>query len=162
MSLAVSAVIRPSRLLRSALVVYAAANFGAGLALASNPHASFLLSDWLAGCCLLAAAGALCSRAGAGNTRRVDISGLLEIRVTVQQNVEMRTNSAHGALMHLMQGSTVWPSVMLLLLRADDGSVTVLTVMPDSVAPDQFRALAVAIRAIAGRNNSLFGADKIL
>jgi toxin CptA len=160
MSLAVSAVVHPSRLLRAALVLYAVANVGAGLALASGAAGNFLLPHWVAACCMLAAALSLRAFAQVKNTRRIDISGVGQIRLTVQLNV--RPTSGSGAPVRLIAGSTVWPHVMVLLLRAEDGAVTVLTVLPDSVAPHQFRALAVAIRAIAGRNNSFFGANKIL
>ncbi|HEX9174255.1 MAG TPA: protein YgfX [Telluria sp.] len=160
MSLAVSAVVNPSRLLRLALLLYACACLGAALALASGRAGNVVLPHWVALCCLLAAGAALRAFSQAKNTRRIDISGPGQIRVTVQQNVG--STSADGVPVQLIPGSTVWPSAMVLLLRAEDGAVTALTVLPDSVAPHQFRALAVAIRAIAGRNNSFFGANKIL
>jgi len=38
---------------------------------------------------------------------------------------------------------------MLLRLRAADGNTGALVVLPDSLSPDQYRALAVAVRALA-------------
>jgi len=39
---------------------------------------------------------------------------------------------------------------MLLRLRFEDGAVRPLLLLPDSVGPGQYRALAVAVRAVAG------------
>ncbi len=63
-------------------------------------------------------------------------------------------DAASRQLVLLLPGSTVWPNLLLLLLRdAENAAVTVLPILPDSVAPEQFRKIAVAIRAIAGRDN---------
>ena len=153
MSIAVSAVIVPSRLLRFALGGFAAANLGAAVALGSGMAGPFRLP--LAGACAcLLAGGALAASLALGrNVRRIDISGLGQLRVTVQQGVgsnETRTDTAE-----LLRGSTVWPGLMVLRLRRKDGVVSALALLPDSVEPGQFRRLSVAIRYIATRKKQI-------
>ncbi|MDP3672713.1 MAG: hypothetical protein Q8R69_23880 [Telluria sp.] len=160
MSIAVSAVLRPSRFLRALVLLYAAANLGAGLALASGRLGDFPAPWLLAGCCLLAAMVLPGAPGCAETTRRIDISGLGQIRVTVQQNVS--ADSVPGVLVDLIPGSTIWSCAMVLRLRDEAGSVRALMLFPDSVAQGRFRTLAVALRAIAGRDNTFFGTNKIL
>lgn len=68
----------------------------------------------------------------------IDISGVGRIRLTVYQQQ-----------VRLLPGSTFWPWLMLLRLQAERSCW--LLVLPDSVAPDGFRRLALALRAIAAR-----------
>ena len=160
MPIAVSAVITPSRLLRAALFLYAALQLVAGLAAAwALPAAA---GAPVGACCAVAAGAALRAWAGActRTMRRIDISGVGELRLTVQ--LDLCAAPARGVPVRLAPGSTLWPQLLLLRLRAEDGALTVLAVLPDSVGPGQFRALAVALRAIAGRDNSFFGKNKIL
>lgn len=143
MSIAVSAVIVPSRLLRCAQALFGAANLGAAATLGRTAPA-------LAAACLLAAAALLLAlRAGAPKVRRIDISGLGQLRLTVQQGIG--AGAARVELAELLRGSTVWPGLMLLRLRRADGRVGALALLPDSVESGQFRCLSVAIRNIAAR-----------
>ena len=150
MSIALSAVIKPSRLLRAALAAYGATCAGAAVALAqpARVHAPALLALACAACALLAWLVA----ANRGNARQIDISGLGEIRLSVQQSLGAAT--AMSEALRLLPGSTVWPSLLILLLRdATGGAVAVVTILPDSVATGQFRKIAVSIRSIARRDN---------
>jgi toxin CptA len=144
MSIAVSAVIIPSRLLRRALWCHGAANLAVAVALGAGlarPFAQPLLG---AAGCALAAVLILWSLAPARKVRRIDISGLGQLRLTVQQDIGVRT-----ALLRLAPGSTLWPGLMLLQLRGEDGAIWRLALLADSVEAGQFRRLSVAIRAIA-------------
>jgi toxin CptA len=158
MSIAVSAVTHPSRLLRASLAACAAAHLGASLALAAGalgqPAGRGLLALACAWCALLLARQALQGQ----KVRRIDISGLGEIRLTVQQEA-----SGVGPLA-LCPGSTLWPQLLLLRLRRQGGGgkARVLLLLPDSVAPGAFRALAVALRHVAERDNKFFRNNKIL
>ena len=159
MSIAVSAVIKPSRLLRVALAAYAAAGAGAAMALAFGLGGHFHVPLVLAGACAAVALVAGRAAVAAATTRGIDISGLGEIRLTVQHSI----GSQQGALVRLLPGSTVWPQLLLLLLKdADSGAVSALAILPDSVAPGQFRKIAVSINAIARRDNKFFRKNKIL
>jgi toxin CptA len=149
MSIAVSAVIVPSRLLRRALLCYGLANLGAGVALGAGLVRPFWLPWAAAGCCLLAGVAVLRSPAPGPNVRRIDISGVGQLRLTVQQGIG--TNDARAGLVQLLPGSTVWPGLMLLRLRDEDGVACALMLLPDSVEAGQFRRLSVAIRDVASR-----------
>ncbi|WP_338764385.1 hypothetical protein [Massilia sp. METH4] len=139
MSIAISAVIRPSPALRIAqaalcLVVFACAAWhGPGVAGA-------LL--FLAGL-----AGALPLR-GPVKFARLDISAVGLIRLTVyHQRRAPCVEAGQGA--RLLPGSTLWPGLLMLRLKDDAGRMHWLAVLPDSTAPDVRRRLALAARAIA-------------
>ena len=149
MSIAVSAVIVPSRLLRFTLAGFVAANLGAAVMLGSGVGGPFRLPLVGACACLLAAAVLGAALARRRKVRQIDISGLGQLRLTVQQGSgleELRTDLAE-----LQRGSTVWPGLMVLRLRREDGVVGALALLPDSMEPGQFRRLSVAIRYIAAR-----------
>lgn len=150
MSIAVSAVIVPSRMLRRAQLGVGAANLGAGLALASGLAQPFWQPWAGAVACLLAGAAILPWRAHWPTVRRIDISGLGQLRLTVQ--LDIGSNDARVALVQLLPGSTVWPGLLLLRLRGEDGVPRALALLPDSVESGQFRRLSVAIRDVASRN----------
>ncbi len=151
MSIALSAVIRPSLRLRVLVAAYALCNLAAAAALGGAGALA----------CLLAAAMAARACVQGEMTRRIDISGVGEIRLTVQQS--MGSAGLRRCQARLLPGSTLWPQGMFLQLQdIDDGKLTVLTIWPDSVAPDQFREIAVALRAIAGRDNKFVETNKIL
>lgn len=137
MSIAVCAVIRPSRLLRRIVSAYAAACAGAAAALACHAQ--------LVGAALCALAACAAWRAAPPTTRRIDISGPGAIRLLVQHSVG-------GPVLELLPMCTVWPWLIVLLLREAGQGVTAVLILPDSVPPEQFRNLAVAIRTIAGRD----------
>ena len=58
-------------------------------------------------------------------------------------------HAAPGSPMTLLPGATVWPCCILLRLRAEDGAIWPLVLLPDAVAAGQYRAVAVAVRALA-------------
>ena len=164
MSIAVSAVIEPSRLLRVALAAYAVLGIGAAIVLFSGHGDRFHHARALGCACLVGAAGAWRAR-GAATARHIDISGLGEIGLTVQHGIGSGSGNRVSAprLVRLMPGSTVWPQLLLLGLRdADSAATTVLIILPDCVPPGQFRKLAVAINTIARRDNKFFNKNKIL
>lgn len=174
MSLAVSAVIAPSRRLRCLLAAFCASLCAASCAVGLVAPERFAAGGAVACALLLAAfasgraalraarpapapsarrASARCpaaflvlSRAifpTIATARRIDISGVGQIRLTVQQDLEDA-----GMPATLLPGAAVWPCCMLLRLRTEDGVVRPLVLLPDSVPPGQYRALAVAVRAL--------------
>jgi toxin CptA len=163
MSIAVSAVVRPSRCLRALVAAYGLTNVAAAVA------AGLLVPDRLA-YAPLSAAFFLCAGGfllhgctTLTKTRRIDISGVGQLRLTVQQDMRTRTaDNDAGVPVVVLPGTTIWPAAMLLRLQSEQGAVTLLAVLRDSVAPGEFRALAVAVAAIGGRNKSLQGKRKIL
>jgi toxin CptA len=167
MSIAVAAVIMPSRLLRTCLAVHCAACAGAGAWLAACPAGMFLFPGALAAGCFACAGAAMQAFRRAGKMRRIDISGLGKLRVTVQRNGGKtdEKSAVPSGLATLQPGSTVWPRLLMLLLRDAEGGLSVVAVLPDSVNAEQFRALAVAIRTMGGQETQpqdFFAAPKIL
>lgn len=159
MSIAVSAVILPSRRVRRACWGFACLNFMAGLHLAAGGAGAFRHAPLLAAVCLLAAAVLLAPGAAGSDMRRIDISGVGQIRLTVQQ--DMGLAGGDGALVDLLPGSTIWPGMLVLRLGAE-GAAEVLLVLPDSVQGDQFRGVAVAVSDISVWNYKFSKNNKIL
>ena len=161
MSIALSAVIRPSRVLRLALFAFGLAGMGAAMALVAWQPARFHFPHLLAAVCLAASAAVWFRAVRPGNPRRIDISGLGEIRLSVQQSLGAEGARDDGLL--LLPGSTVWPSLLILLLReGGSGTVSVAVILPDSVPRGQFRKIAVSIIWIARRDNKFSENNKIL
>jgi toxin CptA len=132
MSIAVSVIVRPSRGLRIA---------HAGLCccvMASAAACPGVLAPLL---CLLTGALAWLGGRPPAIAHQLDISGVGQVRLAVYQ--------ANGSALCLLGGSTLWPRLLLLRLGDGAGALQVLAVLPDSVAPPQWRALAVACRAAA-------------
>ena len=160
MSIALSAVIHPSRLLRAFLAAWATACTAAGLLLVSEHGARFHGAWWLAAACLGAAALAWRSVTATAKVRRIDISGLGQIQLSVKQS--LGTAPQQSEPMKLLPGSTIWPSLQILLLRGDSDKVMALPILHDSVAAGAFRQIAVSITTIARRDNKFSKNNKIL
>jgi toxin CptA len=149
MSIAVSVVIIPSRVLRLVRLAFGFANLGAAAALGFVAPWPSWLAVAGAGCCLLAGVLVLRSAGLDSKVSRIDISGLGQLRQTVQQGIGL--NNATAALVQLLPSSTIWPGLLLLRLRGEDGAVRSLVLAADSIEAGQFRRLSVAIRDIASR-----------
>nr|WP_148415431.1 protein YgfX [Noviherbaspirillum massiliense] len=112
--------------------------------------------------CLFLAFFGLCHTARHRKHLHIDISGTGLIRLAeIGDNYH---SCKHAKWPHLYQDreivillddSTMWSWLLLLRLKTQDGKIRVLPILPDSVSRDSFRALAVACRWIAARNNSL-------
>ncbi len=152
MSIAVSAIVGPSRIHRCLLAGAGLSLFAAALAVGFLASVHFRSGSFQA--LLLAVAGAALMHAGSGKakTHRIDISGTGAVVLTVQQG--LRGPSA--AAVTLLPGSVVWPPLMLLRLRPEGAGarVQVLVVWRDSVGPGVWRALTVAVLAIARRTKN--------
>jgi len=63
------------------------------------------------------------------------------------------TSGDDGEIVRLMDASSLWPNLMFLHLQTESGRMVVLRILPDSVSPQEFRAISVACRWIAARSN---------
>jgi hypothetical protein len=164
MSVAVSVTVVPSRRLRALLACFGAGNLGAAAVVGLLLPGRFPLAGAIAFALLGAAAILLCGSTNFTKARRIDISGLGRFRLTVQQGLGTHDtrNAPASEPVTLAAGSTAWPQLMLLLLHHEGGALTVLPVLRDSLAADEFRALSVAVRAAGGRDDPDDGAYKIL
>lgn len=139
MSIAVSAVIRPSASLRLPAALFCAATAASAV----------LCEGYLWPCaCMALGVGALLFLPAAAKARQLDISAVGQIRLTVyQQGGQGDATRADCATLTLLAGSTWWPGLLLLRLGRPDGAVCNLAFWPGPAR----RPLAVAVRAIAAR-----------
>jgi toxin CptA len=161
MSIAVSALVRPSRIQRLVCC-------GCGLALGASAVAVGLLAPEHFLCSplvTLALTGAgvavLAAEAVRPKTHRIDISGTGDLRVTVQQGVgdDLAGDARQGVRAVLLPGSVVWPMLMLLRHAVAGAGPRVVAVWRDSVDADTWRALAVALAVVGRRGNADEGCE---
>lgn len=160
MSIAVSAVVHPSRLLRM-MVATMAVIAGVVAVLIGTSHSGELspgLRFALSTTTFFLALFGFYHGVRDGKTIQLDISGTGLIRIVEMgaRGACVRTKRPHvrnlGEPVRLMQNSTIWPNLLLLILQSDSGRITVLPILPDCVSRDSFRALSVACRWIAKNN----------
>lgn len=151
MSIAVTAVVAPSRRLRLLLAAFSASLVTAALAVGWLLPERFL-TPWAGLPPLLAALALGHDALRAATVRRIDISGPGQLRLTVQQDLGP---ASPGVPASLMAGAVVWPCCMLLRLRAESGAVWRVAALPDGMVPGDYRALAVALRAVAARTQKI-------
>ncbi|MFL9877285.1 flagellar hook-length control protein [Herbaspirillum rhizosphaerae] len=158
MSIAVSADIKPSRmlLLMMAAAAIVVALIGVIFAFALVGQLSFLVRMSLAAVCIVAALLAFWLVLQNRKAVWLHISGTGQIRL-VEHHAAVRAKTGSrvmsGGLAQLLAGSTVWPNLLLLRLRLENGKVRTIPVLPDSVSKETFRALQVACRWVASHNN---------
>jgi len=161
MSIAVSALVRPSRIQRCVWGGCGLAQCAAALAVGLLAPERFLLTPVVA--LVLACAGAAVLRAAAirPKTHRIDISGTGDLRVTVQQGVgdDLAGDARQGARAVLLPGSVVWPMLMSLRHAVPGAGPRVVAVWRDSVDADTWRALAVALAVVGRRGNADEGCE---
>ncbi|HZW22675.1 protein YgfX [Noviherbaspirillum sp.] len=159
MSIAVSAIVRPSRMLTALAGAMAAVAAGVAFAIASG-----LVGDlttpirWsLSALVFFLATFGFYHGIRSRKTIQLDISGTGQIRLLKAGGEPpcTRQNRPHvreiGELVRLMDNSTIWARMLLLRLRLEDGRMVVVPVFPDSVDREAFRALSVACRWIAAQ-----------
>ncbi len=153
-SIALTAVVLPSRGQRVVCLLFALVALLATIAVLACSE-SFHTPYLIATACGLACALPLRAAAGSAKAHQIDISGLGQIRLTVQLCSGRIPAARPGTPVcpaardvRLLPASTLWPSLLLLLLRDSSGVLTPVVVLPDSLSPAAFRALACACRAI--------------
>lgn len=88
-------------------------------------------------------------------TLRIDISGIGNIHLShysVLEPLANKNDAAHkhiGQRVQLLEGSTLWANLMILRLKSDDQHIHIVPILSDSVTPEEFRSLTVALRWIA-------------
>lgn len=167
MSIALTVVVAPSRRLRCLLAGFGASLLAAACAVGFATSPGFAAGPCVAAALLFAAACVLHAALRPATVHRIDISGPGQLRLTVQQGVRQDTDK--GLPVRLSAGSTLWPRMLLLCLERTDGAGgggasegvqgwrlqrwpgsraplrTSVAVLPDSLPPEAFRALAVAL-----------------
>ena len=157
MSIAVSALVLPSRRLRAMLFALALAQAALGAGLAAGLLGNFHLRPWLAAAHAAAAAVFLHAALRRANPRRLDVCGRGRIRLTVQQDIDQPP-----AYASLLGASTLWPALLVLLLQEETGATRVVAILPDALGREPFRRLSVALRSVAARGRPATGPVKIV
>ena len=160
MTIAASVVVHSSPSLRLAFAgMSCAAGVAAALVLIDEFSDSVHLPCLVIGliCALLACTGTL-QVFRSTKTFHIDISGIGQMRLTQYSGVSgfacasHRPLDAQGAdLVQLLSDSTLWPHILVLRLKLEDGAVVAIPVLPDSVHGQGFHELSVACRWIAAR-----------
>ena len=158
MSIALSAHLRPSRLLTALHFAMAAVLLSTAIWLLQSAGYlgfPFSLHHALVIVCAIASIALIVQPLRRKTALRIDVTGLGQIRlVETLPDAAARSlpwSDAVGEVVQLRQGSTLWPSLMVLRLQAVSGRVTTLILLSDSLSDDAFRALSVACRWIASR-----------
>lgn len=159
MSIAVSAVVRPSRLLLVmvtavclCVILIAVLLAGDYFGIASGRQGLLLALTYLVtaiSCWSLfffSQKSYFIAISAAGQIRILELDGLFSETREVSDS-----NSNSWFVVKLLDDSTLWPKLLLLRLRSESGRLFVLPILPDSVSLQSFRSLSVACRWIAVR-----------
>jgi toxin CptA len=155
MPIAVSALVRPSRIQRFVWGGYGLALLASAPAVGLAAPAYVRFAPFVAAA--LAAAGGAVLRAAVlhPKTHQIDISGTGDLRVTVQQGVGLPPEG-NAVLLH---GSVMWPMLMVLRHAAPGTGPRVLCVWRDGVDAAAWRALAVALAVVGRRGHADEGCE---
>jgi hypothetical protein len=183
MSIAMTVVVAPSRRLRFLLVGFGASLLAAACAVGCCASPGFTAGPAVALVLLFAGVCVMHAALRPAMVHRIDISGPGQLRLTVQQGV--RPDKSEALPARLLSGSTLWPRLLLLRLETVGegaagpaasglrgwlagrvagrrGRIWRVEVLPDSVPPEAFRALAVALGAGGGGAGPSSTGHKIL
>lgn len=161
MSIAVSAIIRPSRLMQVVVILFGAVLLATAMLLWLRLTCK--IPDSVLGVLILVCVGEGCAVFFIASARkksyRLDISGNGQIRLseyrptTAASSTERRADiDGSGEVVQLLRDSTLWPMLLLLRLQSHTGRVTIVPVFPDSTERRAFRAVCVACHWIAAQN----------
>lgn len=161
MSIAVTAIITTSPRLRAAVAAFGLLHAALAVSIAFDALGPFHLAPLLTAAHTAAAAMCCLCALQRPTPRRVDVSGLGQVTLTVQH--ELRRRTAAGMAMQLapaaspvpvrlLPGSTFLSGLLVLELVDGQGARLLLPVLPDAVPGDGFRRLSVALRCVAARS----------
>lgn len=155
MSIAVSAVVQPSRQLfllvgGMLVILFFIAGLIASGSMETLPSAARIV---LVVMCIAVASHVFFRTMWRRKIHVIHISGTGQIRVAQRQKSELSEGaSVEGEVVHLLPVSTLWSGLLLLHLRNDRQQTIVVTILPDSVSPASFKALLLACRWIVLRH----------
>ena len=161
MSIAVSAVVRPSRIVLGLTLTMCvgSASIGAFFGCYSGAAMPALVRIALGASCVLAGLIVACQILRNRCVQRIEISGIGQIRVHAADTPQAIGHHFHDPIgspvccQDLLPSSTLWAHFMILNLQAKDGIRTTLLIMPDTMSQTSFRGLSVACHWIAAHNN---------
>jgi len=157
MSIAVSVVVRPSRLLSCMVGAMCGVAFVLGFAIAAGAagDAASVLRATASAACLFLGVFGFYHGIRCRKPIHIDISSNGQFRLTRVRGAASCATEGWPHLqesatrVRLLSNSTIWQHLLLLRLQDEGGKITVLPILPDSVSRDNFRALSVACRWIS-------------
>jgi toxin CptA len=156
MTIAVSVLVRPSRILLTLVTGMSASVSICGGLFFFAPHdvLSLLSLASLLTVCIVIGLTAFFLMCSGRKAFRIDISGTGQIRLndTSRGDVLSDGGGTGSQIVQLLSNSTLWATLLILRLQSEAGRVTVVPVFPDSLGCDDFRAVCVACRWIAAQN----------
>lgn len=167
MSIAVSAVVQPSRILLLMVCAMSAiaASIGAMISLGFIGELSVPARMAVGPLMVILAVFGFYHGIRHRKPIHIDISGTGQLRlaeidaIRPCRGAEWPHVKGSAEVVQILTNSTIWPHMLLLRLRADSGRLIVLPILPDCVSRDSFRALSVACRWIAAHNTPPPGED---
>lgn len=156
MSIAVSAIIRPSRILGAMMLLMASLASAVGILIGLG-----IIGELASPIRYAAASIPILAFFGFYHGIRsrkpiqLDISGIGQIRISTWSGEPPCRDAKRTHVgdddedVRLLPDSTLWPRMLLLRLEDANGRLTTLPVLPDSVSREAFRALSVACKWIA-------------
>ena len=156
MSIAVSVVVLPSRLLRLLLAAAAAGSAGVGLTILCG-----LVGDLpvLARCVIALGLFAIALLALRESSKKMpaqilDVSGQGQIRLSSSSNTDCAESAAAASrddanLCRMLGNTTLLRSILVLRLQRGSGQIITLMIFRDSVSTQAFRRVSIAARWIA-------------
>lgn len=162
MSIAVSTVVYPSRILLAMTGAMVAVAGFVAIAIAAGLVSELPLSIRLAIASLVLFLSFFGFYHGMRNRKpiHIDISGTGQIRLLKLTGATPCADKKRphvgtiGELVRLLGNSTIWPHMLLLRFQSDQGEIMIVPVFPDSLSRDGFRALSVACRWMAVRKDA--------
>lgn len=158
MSIAVSAVVKPSRRLSVVVTAMCLLVLCSGIVVGTGivGDLSPLFKTVALLVCALMAGYAFCTKVIARRTYVIHISGVGQIRLGVEMASDSRdqkiANGMKSEPVKLLASSTLWSGLLILHLQNEKQKTEVVRILPDSVSTESFRALLVACRWIVMRH----------
>ena len=162
MTIAVSVVVQPSRvLLLSVCVMAIMATLAAILILCGAYELSLGLRLQISAIATILSGVTVFKAHRSRKTFHIDISGIGQIRLTqysgvpsFDRNLVSALDGISSQLVHLMPDSILWSQFLFLRLKPDEGRTLSIPVLIDSVNGPGFAELSVACRYVAIRNST--------
>ena len=159
MSIAVSAVVHPSRTLLALLAAMGLLVCVGGVAimLAGVFDLPPAMRAAVGGAGPILAIGAFFAGLRSRKTFRLDISGVGQIRLMEYSGVASGSSrkpslQEDAAVFRLVENSVLWPHLLMVRLESSSGVRRLLTILPDCMSDEEFKAVSVACRWIAAHN----------
>ena len=164
MSIAISAEIRPSRTFSFFYLGFAAAFFMTGILTSLGKIGNFetIARQLLALSMFLVACFLIFSYFRSRKTLLIDISGNGQIRLKEYRRSVSKPStedvrfSAYSEIWELSENSTVWPTFMILQLKAENGKKAKVLICRDCLKKEQFKSLYTSIRWIEAHRKNVW------